>query len=449
MSFFTLLLITRFFSPDDIGKLTMLQATSSFIIMLMSLSMHQAFVREYVESTDKSALLKTAGLPSFFLFLASILPIVFFSQEISFFLFAESHSGFTNLLLIAVGSGLIIHFLMYLLRMEERGIAYSLTRLLPKTGLFLIVSCVIYFQFTNTKWLLQSYTFGVLISAVLFLFLSRKSILLAVKSRFDSNLFKTLTAYSLPLLISDIAYWALLTSDRFFLRWLADFSELGFYGIAVSFTGIGFVLTSIFSNLWHPTVYKWVKENEQTESFLSVMNQILLIVALLWSLAGLSLHWFLKLLPETYAYTESLIMLSLSVPLFYLISETTVIGTYIVKKSKYTMWASVAAFSLNAILNWLTIPSFGAKGAALASAIAFFIFLIIRTESSVRVWHLFKRSSLYVLSTLYLSAGIAISFYDVNYWINASIWIGLAVLALILKRDEARLVFQTIKEKLL
>ncbi|MGL4749439.1 MAG: polysaccharide biosynthesis C-terminal domain-containing protein, partial [Shewanella sp.] len=50
--------------------------------------------------------------------------------------------------------------------------------------------------------------------------------------------------------------------------------------------------------------------------------------------------------------------------------------------------------------NYLLIPKYGASGAASSTAIAFWVFLVLRTEFTIRVWKPLPRVALYSFTLL-------------------------------------------------
>jgi len=81
LGFITLPFVAWFFTVEDVGRLTMLQVVLGLAVSLFSLSMHQAYVREYHEKTDKEALLKLSILPG--LALISIVALISLLQPYS------------------------------------------------------------------------------------------------------------------------------------------------------------------------------------------------------------------------------------------------------------------------------------------------------------------------------------------------------------------------------
>ena len=54
-------------TPDDVGRLNVLQVLLSFSLLLLVLGLDQAYVREFHESNDRNRLLKACFTPGFLL----------------------------------------------------------------------------------------------------------------------------------------------------------------------------------------------------------------------------------------------------------------------------------------------------------------------------------------------------------------------------------------------
>jgi O-antigen/teichoic acid export membrane protein len=115
-----------------------------------------------------------------------------------------------------------------------------------------------------------------------------------------------------------------------------------------------------------------------------------------------------------------------------MLSEATVVGVGITRKSIYAMLASIIAFIVNAVLNYLLIPSYGASGAALATMIAFFVFFIIRTEASSYLWKSLPRAKIYLLSVAYIITTIVMVLTEASQKFYFIIWILLFTTTLLL-----------------
>ena len=132
------------------------------------------------------------------------------------------------------------------------------------------------------------------------------------------------------------------------------------------------------------------------------------IIVLVFILAGF-FSWIVGfLVPEEYHRVPYMLIVCLAAPLFYTLSETTVVGLSVTRKSHLSMFASLLAFSANVFGNYLLVPSYGAEGAAISTAISFWLFFILRTEFAIYVWLPIKR--LYMYSITLMTLGISILF---------------------------------------
>ncbi|MBH0002707.1 lipopolysaccharide biosynthesis protein [Pseudoalteromonas sp. SWYJZ12] len=405
LSLITLPFVAWFFSVEDVGRLTMLQVILGLAVSLFSLAMHQAYVREYHEEEDKSALLKLSIIPGFVLLIFISLFILVLPFSISSILFGIDSNLITFLLFTGLFATFFINFLAHVIRMQERGLAFSATQIAPKIFLLILISLIMSLNWAaEFKTLMLMNTLSVVFSLFIFSWLTRDSWLISITKSVDFVLLKQMLLFSLPLVAGGLAYWGLTTMDRFFLRSLSGFNELGVYALAVALAGVVSVLTSIFSSLWHPVLYKWTKEGIDENKVQRVIENMILVVASFWSLAGLLSFIVPFFLPPQYLAIEYLIVACVSMPLFYLLSETTGVGIGITRRTSFAMFASIVAFLINAILNYLLIPVYGSSGAALASMASFFMFFVIKTEASAFLWRPFPRFKIYFILVFYMFA---------------------------------------------
>jgi len=405
LGFITLPFVAWFFTVEDVGRLTMLQVVLGLAVSLFSLSMHQAYVREYHEKADKEALLKLSILPGLALITIVALIALLQPYSISKLLFGIDSNSLTVLLFVGLLASFFINFLAHVIRMQERGLAFSITQIAPKLFLLILISLIMLFGLKAEFYTLMSMnTLAISFSLIIFAWLTKGSWIAALTKRIDTVLLKGMLTFSLPLVAGGIAYWGVSTMDRFFLRSLSGFEELGIYSLAAALAGVVAVVTSIFSSIWHPLLYRWVKEGSEKNKIECVVENMVLFVVLIWSLFGLLSFIIPIFLPQEYSAIEYLIVACVAMPLFYLLSEVTGVGIGITRRTNFSMLASFIAFLVNATLNYLLIPYYGASGAALASIFAFFIFFTVKTESSANIWKAIPRVKIYVLMIGYVAA---------------------------------------------
>ena len=399
LGFISLPVITWFFSAEDIGRVSMLQVTVSFCVMFFGLGLDQAYVREFHEKPNSPQLLKNVVLPGFLPLVAAIGVFLFFPEKLSFWLFDIESSLLGSLVLICLLSAFISRFLSLILRMQEKGLAFSMSQVLPKVFFLLLIGSYIVSnaEFTTFQ-LLAAHTFSIIIVCLVFAWNTRSEWFPALKASFESSRAKEMLRYSIPLVFGGLAYWGLTAMDKVFLRSMSSLEELGIYSVAVSFAAAATIFQSIFSTVWAPTVYKWVAAGENLDKVQEVTRYVLFLVVLLFCMAGL-FSWIIDfILPEAYINVKYIVVACLGYPLLYTLSETTVVGIGVTRKTMYALAASVIALLSNLLGNYLLIPLFGAAGAAVSTCISFWVFFVCRTEFSIFVWRRIPRRTLYLFT---------------------------------------------------
>ncbi len=385
----------------------MLQVTSSFCILLFSLGLDQAYVRDYHESVHRPALLKTAVLPGLLLITMTLALFLIVPGFISETLFSVDSVLISALVALCFLSGFVSRFLSLVLRMQERGLAFSMSQVLPKLIFLSAVGIYALFSFGfDLIHLIMAQTLSILAVTLIYGWNTRREWLSARKQRIDIEQLKAMLRFGAPLIMGGVAFWGLTAMDRIFLRNLSTFEELGIYSVASSFAAAAVILQSIFSTVWVPTVYKWAAEGINTDKIDQVTEYVLIAVVALFSLAGLCSWLVVYLLPSTYANVQYILVACMAYPLLYTLSEATGVGLGIARKSTYAMMASIIAVAVNFFGNYLLIPTFGAAGAAIATALAFWVFFFVRTELANRVWRRRPRVKLYGMTLICLAASV-------------------------------------------
>ena len=416
LGFITLPIITWFFSQQDIGRLAMLTVVNSFCTLLFSLGLDQGYVREFHETKCKPGLFKTAILPGLLLLVITLSILLGTNNIIALWLF-EIDSYFLSLLVaLVILATFISRFLSLILRMNEQGLAYSMSQVLPKLLLILIIASYVVLSIDKslTNLLLANVAATVFV-CVIYAWNTRKDWLAAIKEQIDYTYLKNLLSFGTPLIFGGLAFWGLTATDKILLKELSSYEQLGLYSVAVSFAAAATIFQSVFSTVWAPTVYKWAAKGENLDKILQVNRYVLLAVIILFSLAGLFSWLITLLLPEPYYAVQWILLSCLGYPLLYTLSETTVVGIGVTRRSGFAMLAACIAFIINLLGNWWLIPIYGAAGAAVSTCIAFWVFFIMRTEFAIYLWKPTPRLAMYGYSTLLVAGAVITSLYGRNY----------------------------------
>ncbi len=421
------------FSSEDIGRISMLQVATDFIVLLFGFGLDRAYVREYHEAQteDSPGLLMTAALPGFFLLALVILAILVYAPTLfAHFLFSIDSNTLSVFVASCVLAAFISRYLSLILRMQEKGLAFSMSQILPKVLFLTMIGFYIILGVTlDFNKLVLAHT-AALIAVMLIYTWNTKSIWWpGLLSGISKEKLVYMLEFGLPLAFASLAYWALVAMDKLFLRNLSSFAELGTYSVATSIASSASIVSSVFTTIWAPTVYKWVAEGINSELVDKISEHVLAAATAVFIFCGL-FSWLLKfLLPTLYANVQFIAPACMAAPLFFTLSETTAVGMGIARKSFYSMAASFLAATVNFVGNYAFVPKLGATGAGISTAIAFWIFLILRTEFSSMVWRPLPRLKLYLITfaMLVFVTGFAICGSEFQmFWL--SIWAGAGLL---------------------
>lgn len=413
LSFITLPVLAWTFSQADVGRIVMLQVFCSLVVVVASLGLDQAFVREYNEGLDRGSLAKTCLYPGIGVLSLGIFLAIFFHETLTRFLFGEVDGYVLVVVVLSLVALYFERFFSVFIRMRELAVPYVITRIAPKL-MFLVLILSFYASDIEKNFLLLSATQLIcwLTVVVVAAGMMSKFLLDVIRSPHIKNKRVDLLSFGLPLIASGIAFWGLNYLDRIMLNHYSSFSEVGLYSVATSFAGVAILFQQIFSTIWHPILYKWGATSGIDQSkFDQISEGVQLFSFLLISVAGL-FSWLLPhLLPAAYEKVRYIFVACLIYPLFLVISEVTGAGINIMRKTMYLPFITGLALVINFSLNILLVPSYGASGAAAATAISMFILCVVKQEVAIFVWCPKPRTKFYLVGGFMVLACVTYCLY--------------------------------------
>jgi len=389
LGFISLPIITWFYSVEDVGRISMLQVFMSFAVLFFCLGLDQAYVREYHESKNKPALLKTVLLPCLILSISSFLLLAIYDLEaVSKWLYKIPSTYLSLVTILCFVIALASRFLSLVLRMQERAYAFSMSQLLPKIIFLIIVVNTVLLGFSRDSYsLITANAASVILAFLVFAWNTRTEWLAALTTKIDINELKSALSFGWPLIFGGLASWGLNVMDRLFLRHFSTYTELGIYSVTMSIALVVTIFAGIFNTIWSPMVYKWMNEDkfeyEKIDKILGYVVAAIYFFIVLTSLFAWIIPYFL---PPQYSNIQYLITVCLMGPLLYTLSEVTGIGIAVVRKTKFSMLCAICAMLSSVALNYFLVPKLGASGAAISTATAFLIFFGLKTLIAALVW---------------------------------------------------------------
>jgi O-antigen/teichoic acid export membrane protein len=367
-------------------------------------------------------LFKACFLPGFTIMIISLSVMAFYSIEITRILFDTDQVEVFLLLSASICIAFISRFLSLILRMQERGLAYSMSEISPRVIQLCAMGGVFWLDLhRNLLTLLYILIISSLVVFLLYAYNTRLSWRSALTARSSYELNKSLLKYGMPLVLTGFVYWGLTATSSFMLRRESTLAELGIYSVTSSIAAVAAIFQSIFSVIWAPIFYKWLNDGLEVERLDRVAQQALTVVCIIFCAVG-SLSWITDyLLPEHYSGVKYLLVCAVAPTLLYALSEITSVGIGISRRTGLTIWSALAALTANIFICYLLIPSYGAAGAVIANAISYMVFFIVRTEISARVWQSLSRKKIYLTSTTFVVFAIGTVLVGPNLSFNFSL----------------------------
>ncbi len=192
--------------------------------------------------------------------------------------------------------------------------------------------------------------------------------------RFDPKLAGLLVRFGHPFIYAGLAFWLFGSMDRWLLATMSTVEEVGIYSVAFRFATVMLFLTMAFGQAWSPLAIKFRADHPQTyrQLYVDVLLALsggMLIVGC--AIALFSQEMMALLMPDEYQ-DAALPLSALALGLVLQASmQVTALGISLENKPHLFAKLSWLAAGLNLLLNLAMIPSLGAMGAAVATALSY------------------------------------------------------------------------------
>ena len=461
IGFILLPFYTRALVPAEYGVLDTIATLTFLIATIFSLGISGATNRYFfiAESEDeKRRLLYTSATMRLIQYSIPAILFIIFSTKISELLFGTDQY---SLAIVATGflilfspqqetQSQIFRFYREPLKFTYISIAKSI--IYPIVGILFVVVL---------RWGVLGATLANLIPSVItltfgyFYFVRKKYI-----RQFSWLWAKKMLRFGFPLIFFSILSWVNSASDRFFLLYYQDLSQIGLYSIGGIFSQpiamINGALTMSVSVFIY-SLYGEEKEDDKpkTKEFLTKIWYMYLAITVSTACIVSILSYDLVLFITTPEYIGGILALPflLFSQILYMGSELTGSGMTLKEQSKPYVWIMLIAAGTNFGLNFYFVPNFGFVGAAITTIISSLINFLISYYWSQRIFYI-KRSLIKPIFYILIGLSIAIffPFYElksgqhISYIIKTAVVITVLTIPFILRIVDYKLIINLIND---
>jgi len=379
ISFVSAPISTRLFSPDQLGRINLFNIGVNLLLALSLLGLDQALVRFYYEPpsrTNKKYLLSILTLVSTLVLLfGGLIIVLFFWRPVSFSII-ESHNQLIVICLVLSSiSAVVLRYLNLFYRLEQKILWFNIQAIL-----IAIFTRVLYL---GTGFWSPTYMPAILVLTgtnlllmISFLLIQRKEFEV-IKNLPDKNFVKTIAAFAVPLIPVTVIAWVNNSVSALVISRLLNFAEVAIFTVAASLAGLVSIIQAGFNTYWAPYVYQNYKEN--SHRFWIIHKLIACCLTLFGLMIILLQEPAFMLLGEKYRGAVLFFPFLLIAPICYTLGETTGIGINIAKKTYWSPIILISSILANIVICLTLIPLIGISGAAIASAFAGIVSVILKT----------------------------------------------------------------------
>jgi len=369
VSVLTMFFVARYLGPEQFGRLSFANSFVAFFSVVALLGLESIVVRDLVRSKGES---KEIISTSLMMILFTGMVLFFVLNIIVQFLNIEE----TDRYLIIVISLFIplqcCYAMEYYFRAQVQG------KLIAKITLTAVLSsnlarlALVAFE-GELIWFAWAIVLEIFIHAALFTAAFRKmegrGLLRAAKVRRALSLFSS----SWPILLNAALILAYMRIDQIMLGLMLDAESVGIYAAATRLSEPWAIFIVVFSSALFPWMLEGTADDEK---LLSRRTEFILTYSVIFSI-------FIVILSSLFAdeiidfvygakFSDSGQVLRIHIIGLYFSSIGIILGKWVAAHDlqRYTIVRTIAATSINIVLNFILIPRYGATGAASASVVA-------------------------------------------------------------------------------
>ena len=379
VAFIMLPIYTRFLTPSDYGTLELITLTTEIAGIVVAMGMNSAVYRfyfEYDDLADRNEILSTAILSFSSISLGLVVLLSTSAPILSQILFETE--DFSYYFVVAFAS-------LWVGTIAQIGFLYL--RIIKKSGRFLIFSLIkllialslnIYF----VVWLrtgVIGILYASLVSSAIIAFVLVGTLLMRIRFRFSRDKCWEMFRFGIPLIPSALGNLVVLTSDRFFIRYLVSIADTGIYSLACRFSVIpARFITYPFMQIWSVRRMEIYKQKGSEEVMGKVFTYFcLLIISVGLVISVLSRDVIILMADPKFWDAWRMVPILVLAQVIFSFFQHLNLGLLIVQKTKYFAYIDITNGIINLILNYFLIKKYGVMGAALATLCSYSLRVIM------------------------------------------------------------------------
>lgn len=376
LTFILVPLYTNILSTTDYGIADLIITTANLLVYIFTLEISIAVLRFAIERKTKQGEILSYGLKVVAVGSGVLFVGILFIWSLGLFQLPEYFYFF--LFIYYIGNSLNTVLSNYLRAIDDvigcaiAGIISTVVMLLGNLLALLVL-----------RWGIIGYLISLVLSPLsgiaYMIFRVWKSKTFSFNDRCDKAIKKEMLSYSTPMIFNGVGWWINNSLDKYFVIAMISTAGNGIYAAALKIPTILSVFQTVFAQAWNLSAIKEFDRQDKGGFFGKTYNAYNAMLILLTSvLILLNLPFARVLFAKEFYVAWKLSSILLISALFSALGGFLGSIFTAVKNSKIFAYSTITAAIVNIVLNYLLILWIGIEGAAVATAVSFFVMWLIR-----------------------------------------------------------------------
>jgi len=379
------LVLARILGVYNFGIFSYALSLAALLTIFSDLGISSVLTRELCQKPqEKRALISTAILLKFFLFLPVVLIIVFSP----YFSKMKEVQPLVLFVILLVFCDSLREIGFSIVRSKQKMHLEALNKIL--TNLVIALFCLLFIFFSpKTSFFLFSYVLGSLAGLFFFLFVVRKDISIF---SFQKKLFPYFLKSGLAFFSFGFLTPLMVNVDHLLLGYFKSAYDVGIYSAAYRPVQLLLIFSAIISAAFFHSLSQSVKSKKEFKEIFKKGISVLFFLALLFS--GIGFIFSKQIISVLYGANYSCSILVFKILILCLIFSYPSLflanSIFALHKQKFLLKYFLLGFSANIILDILFIPKWGALGCALSTlltlalSVSFLFLTLLRQYKDLR-----------------------------------------------------------------
>ena len=200
-----------------------------------------------------------------------------------------------------------------------------------------------------------------------------------LRGAFDRHLAGQMLRYSSPLILNNVSWWVIHSSDKMMIEWMVDAAALGVFSVAAKIPALINVIISFFSQAWGIASTREMESGNDTKFYAQVFHAYQLVTCAVC----IGFVSIVKIFMQFYvgaAFQDAWRYVPLLLASAVFSSAASYYGSMYkaLKKSVNNMCTTLLAAGTNILVNYLFILRAGVWGAVIGTVVSYFLLAVVR-----------------------------------------------------------------------